>query len=100
MCTILIVYLVLSLVLAFGVGDAKDGFNFAFPSFKLGAKGDVEDESEEGDQAKAGFSFGIGCKAPKEGGKFKVLFNTLFLLKMLCTDCNFFLTARLTICLT
>lgn len=58
------------LVLAFGISvpDAKGGFNFGFPSFKFGAKGDVEEDSSESDdetKAKGGFGFGFGGKTPK-----------------------------------
>lgn len=73
-------------VVAFGLAlpDAKGGFNFnfAFPSFKFGAKGEVEDSSSDEEVEASGkkkFGFGlpkIGGKADKPDveayGKFKV----------------------------
>ena len=57
------------LVLAFGLGlpDEKGAFNFSFPSFKFGSKGEVEDSSDEEEEKlkKKGFGFGL----PKLGGK-------------------------------
>ena len=63
------------LVIAFGVGvkfpDAKGGFHLSFPSFKFGAKGEVEASDSDSDsddverKKKGGFGFGI--KAPKFG---------------------------------
>jgi hypothetical protein len=66
------------LVIAFGLGvkipDAKGGFHLSFPSFKFGAKGEIEDsgsdsdsdsDSDNDDKKKGGFGFGI--KAAKFG---------------------------------
>ena len=63
------------LVIAFGLGvkipDSKGGFGLSFPSFKFGAKGEVEesdsssDSDEEDNKKKGGFSLGV--KAPKFG---------------------------------
>ena len=62
------------LVIAFGLGvklPDKGGFHLAFPSFKFGAKGEIEhsdsdsDDDTSGDKKKGGFGFGI--KAPKFG---------------------------------
>jgi hypothetical protein len=62
------------LVIAFGLGvkipDIKGGFHLAFPSFKFGAKGEIEDsgsESEEEEKKKKSGGFGFGIKAPKIG---------------------------------
>ena len=65
------------LVIAFGVGvkvpEVRGGFHLSFPSFKFGAKGEIEDSSssssdsdEEGD-AKKKRGQGFGIKAPKLG---------------------------------
>jgi hypothetical protein len=60
-------------VIAFGLGaklpDVKGGFHLSFPSFKFGAKGEIEDsdsESDDDDKKKKG-GFGFGIKAPKFG---------------------------------
>jgi hypothetical protein len=62
------------LVVAFGLGvkipDTKGGFHFAFPSFKFGAKGEIEDsdsDSDSDDEDKKKGGFGLGIKAPKFG---------------------------------
>lgn len=65
------------LVIAFGLGaklpDVKGGFHFAFPSFKFGSKGEVEEESsssesdDDGGSGKKKRGFGIDIKAPKLG---------------------------------
>lgn len=65
------------LVIAFGLGvkipDAKGGFHFGFPSFKFGAKGEIEDSSssseseDEGKGGKGKKSLDINIKAPKIG---------------------------------
>lgn len=64
-------------ILAFGlsVPDAKGGFNFSFPSFKFGSKGEVEDSSssDEGEASAEGkgkkkFGFGLDVGLPKFGG--------------------------------
>jgi hypothetical protein len=60
------------LVIAFGLGvkipDIKGGFNLHFPSFKFGAKGEIEesDDSDDEEKKKSG-GFGFGIKAPKIG---------------------------------
>jgi hypothetical protein len=59
------------LVVAFGLGvkipDFKGGFHLSFPSFKFGAKGEIEDSDpdSDGEDKKKGLGFGI--KAPKFG---------------------------------
>jgi hypothetical protein len=61
------------LIIAFGLGvkfpDTKGGFHLNFPSFKFGAKGEIEDSDSDSDddekKKKGGFGFGI--KAPKFG---------------------------------
>lgn len=81
--------LAIPFVIAFGLGlklpEGKGGFHLAFPSFKFGAKGEIEDESsseseDEDDEKKK--SGGFKVKLPKIGGhakaevdsdKFKVL---------------------------
>jgi hypothetical protein len=61
------------LVVAFGLGvkipDVKGGFHFAFPSFKFGAKGEIEgsDSDSDSDDEKKKGGFGLGIKAPKFG---------------------------------
>jgi hypothetical protein len=62
------------LVIAFGLGvkfpEAKGGFNLHFPSFKFGAKGEIEDsssDSDSDDEEKKKGGFGIGIKPPKFG---------------------------------
>jgi hypothetical protein len=63
------------LVIAFGVGakipDVKGGFGFSFPSFKLGAKGEIESSDSDSDDGKKG-GFGFGLKVPKFGKGDKV----------------------------
>lgn len=62
-------------MIAFGLGlklpEIKGGFNLSFPSFKFGAKGEVEDssssESEDEGKGKKSRDFGIDIKAPKFG---------------------------------
>jgi hypothetical protein len=58
------------LVIAFGVGpkipEVKGGFGFSFPSFKLGAKGEIETSDSDSDDEKKG-GFGLGLKMPKFG---------------------------------
>lgn len=61
------------LVIAFGLSaklpDVKGGFHLSFPSFKFGAKGDVEgsdSDSDDGAKVKKG-GFGLDIKAPKFG---------------------------------
>jgi hypothetical protein len=61
------------IIVAFGLGlkipDIKGGFHLSFPSFKFGAKGEIEDSdssSESDDEGKKG-GFGFGIKAPKFG---------------------------------
>lgn len=58
-------------ILAFGLAlpDAKGGFNFqfAFPSFKFGGKGEIEDSSSSEDETTGKKKFGFGL--PKFGGK-------------------------------
>ena len=64
------------LVIAFSISipDAKGGFSFGFPSFKLGAKGEVEEESSGSDEeikakgkdkGKGKGGFEVGAKVPK-----------------------------------
>lgn len=68
------------LVIAFGLGlkfpDTKGGFHLAFPSFKFGAKGEIEDsdssDSDDEKKAKKSGGFGFGIKAPKFGAKGEV----------------------------
>jgi hypothetical protein len=60
------------LVIAFGLGvkfpDTKGGFHLNFPSFKFGAKGEIEDSgSDSDDEKKKKGGFGFGIKAPKFG---------------------------------
>lgn len=72
------------IAIAFGVGlklpDAKGGFSFAFPSFKFGAKGEVESsDSSSEDEAKK-LKGGIPRKtssADTTGYKVKFLTNLL-----------------------
>jgi hypothetical protein len=61
-------------VVAFGLGvklpEVKGGFHLAFPSFKFGAKGEIEDSdssSDEDDEIKKKGGFGFDIKAPKLG---------------------------------
>jgi hypothetical protein len=62
-------------VIAFGLGakfpDVKGGFHLHFPSFKYGAKGEIEDSdsdsSDDEKQSKKSGGFGFGIKAPKLG---------------------------------
>jgi hypothetical protein len=62
------------LIVAFGLGvkfpDTKGGFHLNFPSFKFGAKGEIEDSDSDSDDEKKGKKsggFGFGIKAPKFG---------------------------------
>jgi hypothetical protein len=63
------------LVIAFGLSahlpDGKGGFHLAFPSFKFGAKGEIEDsdssDSDDEEKAKKKGGFGLDIKAPKLG---------------------------------
>jgi hypothetical protein len=64
------------LVIAFGLGaklpSTKGGFHLSFPSFKFGAKGEIEDSSSDGDDdehkaKKVSGGFGLDIKAPKFG---------------------------------
>jgi hypothetical protein len=61
------------LVIAFGLGvkfpDTKGGFHLNFPSFKFGAKGEIEDSDSgsDDDEKKKKGGFGFGIKAPKFG---------------------------------
>ena len=62
------------IVLAFGlsVPDSKGGFNIAFPSFKLGGKGEIDDDSssDEEESKKGKKKFGLSFDAsPKIGAK-------------------------------
>lgn len=61
----------LPLVIAFGLGlklpDAKGGFHLAFPSFKFGAKGEIEDSSDSDSDDEVKGKKGFGIKAPKFG---------------------------------
>lgn len=69
------------LVVAFGLGtkipDVKGGFGLSFPSFKFGAKGEVEAEEHSGyesdDEDKANKEADVGGKKSRE---FKVLLCT------------------------
>jgi hypothetical protein len=60
------------LVIAFGLAghlpDVKGGFHLSFPSFKFGAKGEIEDsDSDSDDEKKKRGGFDLGIKAPKFG---------------------------------
>jgi hypothetical protein len=63
------------LIIAFGLGakfpEVKGGFHLHFPSFKFGAKGEIEDSdsdsSDDEKKAKKSGGFGFGIKAPKFG---------------------------------
>lgn len=63
------------LIIAFGLGvkfpDTKGGFHLSFPSFKFGAKGEIESSDSESDDENTGKSggFGFGIRAPKFGAK-------------------------------